>query len=75
MNGKKKTIKELRHELFLLEKKLRNFEMKNGLANQYRAKITYMLMHFRLIPCKKITLKNWHMPDYSDIMKLEKEMI
>jgi hypothetical protein len=68
---KTKTVKDLRHEVFLLEKKLRKFEMKNKLADQYRAKITYMLLHFRLIPCKKTTLKNWRMPDYNDIINLE----
>lgn len=75
MTVTKKTVEDLRHELLLLGKKIRRFEMKNKLADKYRAKVSYMLMHMGLIPCKKTTLKNWYMPDYTDIINMEKEVV
>ena len=67
------TVQDVRKELFYTEKRLRNYKMKNKLSKKYLTKISYMLMHLRMYPCKKLILDNWHMPDYSDIQKLKKE--
>jgi len=74
IHGKKHTVQDVRHELWVCHQKIIDWDMKNKLAERYRAKVNHMLFYMRLIPAKKNTLKNWHMPDYQDICNLENEI-
>ena len=75
IHGKKHTVQDVRHELWVCHQKIIDWDMKNKLAERYRAKVNHMLFYMRLIPAKKNTLKNWHMPDYQDICNLENDIL
>lgn len=70
--GKIVSVQDIKKHIHKCEYELRNMKTKNKLVDQYKSKMTYMLMHLRLHPCKKSLLDNWSMPDYSDIVALEK---
>lgn len=71
---KRLSIGEIRIELHKLENNIRKLQGKTKLSNQYLTKVRYMIMWMRLIPLNKKILKDWHMPDYSDISRMRKEV-
>jgi len=69
------TVRQIRHELLLCQKRIRRIRPKNKLKYKYHSKICYMLMHLRMIPCERNTIEGWIMPDYGDIAEMRKRGI
>jgi len=60
---KKITANEIRRKLRKLWRELHRYVGINNLTNEYRIKITYLLMWMRLIPVDKNILRGWSLPD------------